>query len=89
MAKFRGTLVIARAYGERYILRRIWAVWPWAIELTDDRGLSRLSRGAPGPTPIPFPREDVYCYDPGLRSAIDADAPFDLARLSMWTPDAK
>jgi len=70
MGAERGTRVIALTYGGKYVFARVWAAYPWAIELTADPHFGDLLRYRMGPMPIPFPREDVYFMDPGPANAV-------------------
>jgi hypothetical protein len=84
MDKFKGQPIIARAHGDRLIVRRIWRVFPWAIEIVSDAQFAMLERGAKTVVPIPFPPEDIYCQDPRARVAIEMGQSVDQAWLRKW-----
>jgi hypothetical protein len=84
MSKERGTRVIVKTHGGRYVFARIWAVFPWAIELTADPHFRHLLRRRIAPRPIPFPPEDVYIDNQGARAAIEAGKSPESATLRRY-----
>jgi hypothetical protein len=66
----RGTLVIARDYSGRALVRRIWESGSKLVYLSDERQFQQLSTGKNGLTPVGFPVEDVFVYDPNAVQAI-------------------
>jgi hypothetical protein len=60
----KGQRVIAKVHGEKYVFARVWATFPWAVELTADPHYRKLLSGAAAPKPVPFPPGDVYVADP-------------------------
>jgi hypothetical protein len=76
MEQHRGERVVVRAWGGVYLLRRVWAAYPWAVEVTGDDEFEARERGEVAATPIPFPREDVFLADPELvRALTNGDVP--------------
>jgi len=86
MSMERGTRVIARTFGGGFTFARIWAVYPWAIELTADPYFRHLLRHRLAPPPVPFPPEDVFVDEPGARAAIEAGRLPSEAILRKYTP---
>jgi hypothetical protein len=66
----KGDRVIVRAYGDVPLVRRVWGADENAVYVTDEATMAKLSRGADGPFPIGFPREDVFHYEPEVAARI-------------------
>lgn len=60
----RGSLVIARDYSGSALVMRVWDIGRRLVYLSDECQFQQLSTGLPALTPIGFPREDVFAYDP-------------------------
>jgi hypothetical protein len=60
----RGSLVIARDYNGRPLVRRVWESGSKVIYLSEETQFQQLSTGAGGLRPVGFPTEDVFAYDP-------------------------
>lgn len=86
MSDPKGQRVIAKVHGGKYVFARVWAVFPWAVELTADPHFRELLKGRQAPSPIPFPLDEVYCSDP-IPSAeiLDGRQPL-AAELRIWAP---
>jgi hypothetical protein len=67
----RGTLVIARDYSGRALVRRIWENGSKLVYLSDECQFRQLSTGKNALTPVGFPVEDVFAYDPRAVEAIE------------------
>ena len=59
----RGTVVIARGYGDAALVRRVWEVAGGLVYLSDEVEFAKLEAGKEGLPPIGFPANDVYVYD--------------------------
>jgi hypothetical protein len=75
----RGSLVIVRTAGGYARVRRLWSLGPVAAIVAEERAFEALGRGfdpaRAGAVGVPV--EDVFSYDSGVASRIDADRPFD------------
>jgi hypothetical protein len=78
----RGSIVIARGYGDRPYVRRVWDADGDFVYLTNDEGLALLSAGKATLDPIPFRWEDVFAYAPG----VEATSPIKWDNLERWCP---
>lgn len=68
-----GARVLVRAFGDKALIRRVWAVHGPAVYITGDAEYERLMAGEAAPDPIPFPVEDVFQLDPGMVEQLSAD----------------
>src|ERR1051326_1027474 len=66
----RGSLVIARGYGQLPIIMRVWDVGIALIYLCGEGEFQNLAKGIRALSPIGFPKEDVFKYDPNLAEAL-------------------
>lgn len=66
----RGNLVIARCYKDTPVVLRVWDTGGKVIYLSEESQFQRLMIGAGALTPIGFPPEDVFAYDPRLSDQI-------------------
>ena len=66
----RGTLVIARDYIGRALVRRVWDAGSKMIWLSEESQFRQLSTGGASLQPVGFPVEDVFAYDPKAEAAI-------------------
>ncbi len=62
----RGSLVVARDYSGRPLLRRVWDSDNKVIYLSEESQFQRLMAGLDALRPIAFPMEDVFSYVPNL-----------------------
>jgi hypothetical protein len=60
----RGSLVIARDYSGTPLVRRVWESCSKLIYLSEDGEFQKLSTGGCALSPVGFPVEDVFVYDP-------------------------
>ena len=56
----RGEWVIVRAFGDKLLKRRIWAVDDSIVYVTNEEEFSKLTVGVPALNPIGFPKEDIF-----------------------------
>lgn len=56
----RGELVIVRAFGDKPLKRRIWAVDDNVVFVTNEEEFYKLTVGIPALEPIGFPKEDIF-----------------------------
>ena len=68
----RGSLVIARCYGGRPVVLRVWDAGSKLIYLSEESQFQQLSTGMDALRPIGFPTEDVFAYDPALAEKIES-----------------
>jgi hypothetical protein len=80
----RGTLVIARDYSGSALVRRVWDRSRRLVYLSDEGQFQQLSTGGEGFTPVGFPAEDVFVYDPALAGEI-ANGSVDWSSLRRFT----
>ncbi len=80
----RGTLVIARDYSGAALVRRVWDSGGRLIYLSDEAQFQQLSTGLRGLSPVGFPAEDVFAYDPNMAQVI-ASGPVDWGSLRKFT----
>ncbi len=81
----RGQIVIVRAFGDKPLVRRVWDADDEAVYISGEAEFQRRSEGKDAPPPVPFPRHDVYEYDPSVNP--DADH-FRWERLERWSKSA-
>jgi len=67
----RGDLVIVRAFGGVPAVRRVWDENERGVYITDDTHYDLLATGKESVSPVGFPREDVFRYDPDLAKEMD------------------
>jgi hypothetical protein len=60
----RGTFVIARTYNGRPLVLRVWDCGLNVIYLSEESQFQQLSTGRRALSPVGFPAEDVFTYDP-------------------------
>jgi hypothetical protein len=82
MEQHQGERVIVRAWGGAYLVRRVWAAYPWAVEVMGDAEFDARQRGEGGVMPIPFPREDVFVADPEAVQALAEGRGIGTAKLT-------
>jgi hypothetical protein len=70
----RGSLVIARDYKGRPLVRRVWESGSKVVYLSEESQFQQLSAGRDGLSPVAFPAEDVFVYDPSMEEAIRGGA---------------
>jgi hypothetical protein len=75
----RGDLVIARTYGDRPVVLRVWDHGPRSIYLTDENHFTMMSSGRAVHMTVGFPRDDVYEFDESIATQA-------LAR-PVWGPE--
>jgi hypothetical protein len=66
----RGSLVIARDYRGRPLVRRVWECGAKVVYISEESQFQQLSTGGDGLRPVGFPVEDVFIYDPLMENAI-------------------
>lgn len=66
----RGSLVIARDYKGAPLLRRVWETCSRVVYLSEESQFQQLSTGLQALTPVGFPIEDVFAYDPRVAEEI-------------------
>jgi hypothetical protein len=86
MENHRGERVIVRAFNGGLLIRRVWAAYPWAVEVTGDEQFEAHERGEVAPMPIPFPREDVFVADPDAVRALTSGDALKSSRLRLLPP---
>jgi hypothetical protein len=59
----RGEIVIARAFGDQMLVRRVWEATERVVYLSDEAEFNKLLAGKEALTPIGFPAGDVFAYD--------------------------
>ena len=81
-----GATVLVRAYGDKALIRRVWAVHGPAVYITGDAEYERLMAGEAAPDPIPFPAGDVFRLEPGMaeRLASDPGTKVEWGTLRQW-----
>lgn len=77
----KGKQVIARGYGGKVLVKRIWDFDARAVYIVSDEKFQALTAGSPGVEPpmVGFPREDVFKFDPKWLKTSG-----DWALLSRW-----
>jgi hypothetical protein len=80
----RGSLVIARDYKGCGLVRRVWDLGRNLIYLSEESQFQQLSTGMNALTPIGFPAEDVFTYDPALTEGI-ASGSLDWGSMRSFT----
>jgi hypothetical protein len=78
----RGKPIIVRCYGNIPRVVLYWSEDQYAIYITNDEEIKKLSNGDSSIFPIGFPREDVFKYDPNLAASMD-----DLWEKGKWDWD--
>ena len=66
----RGSLVIARCYGDMAVVLRVWDCKRNVIYLSEESQFQRLSTGLDALRPVGFPPDDVFSYNPSLAKKI-------------------
>jgi hypothetical protein len=69
----RGSLVIARCYGDKVAVLKVWAEDGNMVLLSDAEQFHRLSTGLDAIAPIGFARGDVFEYDGQVKSGQKVD----------------
>jgi hypothetical protein len=59
----RGESVLVRAFKGVPLARQVWDIGERVVYITDEAGFEKLSSGLAAPSPIGFPKEDVFQYD--------------------------
>jgi hypothetical protein len=90
----RGTLVIARCYGGRPAVLRVWDRGSKLIYLSEESQFQQLSTGREALPPIGFPADDVFAYDPAameqvVSGSVDWGSLRKFSALSRYDEDAK
>lgn len=82
----RGDKVIVRSFGNRPLVRRVWGADEHGVYISAEGEYQKLSRGEEALSPVGFPREDVFSFDPELAAVMELDdgALMDWGRLSRW-----
>jgi hypothetical protein len=79
----RGETVIVRAFGGKPLIKKVWSLGARVIYLIDAEELEKLLAGREALSPIGFPKEDVFRYDPELARDLEGVV---WSELSNWTP---
>lgn len=66
----RGTLVIARCYGDHPKVLRVWEVGGKLAYLSEESQFQKLMAGQDALRPIGFPVADVFIYDPAFADRV-------------------
>lgn len=82
----RGERVIVRSFGDRPLVRRVWAADEHSVYISAEGEYQKLSRGEEALLPVGFPREDVFRFDPAIAAEVerDEDRMTDWGRLIQW-----
>ncbi len=78
----RGEVVLVRAFGNRPVVRRVWAVDADVVLITDDEQFQRLLSNEPAALPIGFQKADVFRFDPQYAGRDRLD----WSQLTPWSP---
>lgn len=76
----RGDKVIVRSFGGRPLVRRVWAADEHGVYISAEGEYQKLSRGEEALSPVGFPREDVFRFDPEIAAVAEHDG----ATLMDW-----
>lgn len=79
----RGDLVIARALGNKPIVRRVWDFNTEKVYICTEEKFGRLMKDPDERYPMGFPRQDVFCYDSALYEQLERN-PSVWQRLTLW-----
>ena len=79
----RGTVVIARGYGDAALVRRVWEVAGGLVYLSNEAEFAKLEAGQEGLSPIGFPASDVYVYD---SKSVAQKGGVNWSKLQQWRP---
>jgi hypothetical protein len=79
----RGTIVIARAFGDAPLVRRVWEVANGLVYLLTDAEFAKLEAGHDALPPIGFPAGDVFAYEV---EALKQKGTVNWQRLNHWKP---
>lgn len=83
----RGEMTIVRDFQGRALVRRVWALNSGTVYICSEENFQRLAAGLEGWSPVGFPRQDVFCYDPNMAQEV-AEAgelgPSAWSRLAPW-----
>jgi hypothetical protein len=83
----RGDKVIVRSFGDRPLVRRVWSANEHGVYISAEQEFEKLTRGEEALSPVGFPREDVFEFDPEVAATAErANGPdqFDWGRLNLW-----
>lgn len=82
----RGDKVIVRSFGDRPLVRRVWAADEEGVYISAEGEYQKLSRGEEALSPVGFPREDVFRFDPEIAATAEHEdaALMDWGRLVQW-----
>jgi hypothetical protein len=82
----KGETIIVRAFRGRPLLRRVWEATPEVAYICTEERFQSLWRGEPDYPPSPFPRRDVFNYEPALFRELEANWQTDLSVWDRATP---
>jgi hypothetical protein len=83
----RGSLVVARDYSGRPLLRRVWDWGSKVIYLSEESQFQRLMAGLDALRPVAFPVEDVFSYVPNLGTNLSE--PMDWSSLHLFAAPSR
>lgn len=79
----QGDYVIARAFGNVPIVRRVWSVGDSVVHICTDIRYNQLLQGKPIFPPIGFPKKDIFEYEKEILEEL-ANNPDAWDRLKLW-----
>lgn len=77
----RGDLIVARAYGGRALIRRVWEVTDRAVYIHSEERYQQRKAGLRTSAPVGIPREDAFVYD---ATTFSADAEGRYQNATFW-----
>ncbi|MBI4844528.1 MAG: hypothetical protein HY809_09435 [Nitrospirae bacterium] len=66
-----GEIIIARAYRDKPLIRRIWSSNEKVVFITNNEQFQLLTEGLDAIEPIGFPKEDIFQYDESMADLIN------------------
>lgn len=69
----RGDIVIARTYGDKLLVRRIWDEEEDIIYITDDAQFELLNKKENALQPMAFHREDIFKFNAAFAKSKNMD----------------